>query len=58
MESKSYKTKTYKMKKQKYLNDFHKETAERKLKKIQKLKNLEIDWEKELKQQKINARDD
>jgi len=47
-----------KKKPRKYLNDFHKESTERSLKAIQESKHLEIDWEKELKQQKINARDD
>jgi len=46
------------MKKRKYLNDFHRKSTERSLKEIQESKSLEIDWEKELKQQKINARDD
>ncbi len=39
-----------KRKPQKYLNNFHKESAEKILTAIQESKNLEIDWEKELKQ--------
>lgn len=41
-----------------YLNEFHEKTTEDKIKHLQSLNPSEIDWEKELKQQKLNAHDD
>jgi hypothetical protein len=40
-----------------YLTEAHKQNSEALIKQIAENKNLEIDWEKEIKQQKINARD-